>query len=272
MILHNLVDFVSKLVRRRLRHRAGPEVVRMNQYLLLVHWGLIVSFTVLVITGFALKYPEETIWARPFLLWESHFALRGSLHRAAAIVLVATVACHLISIVVKPGERRFVKAMLPGWKDVTDLVGVFRYNLGISPVAPQFGRFNYAEKLEYWALLWGTVIMAISGFLLWFNNFTLRYFPKWVIDAATAVHFYEAVLATFSILLWHFYMVIFDPHVYPMETSWLTGKVPAEHYRETRPEYLRSLEEEQQPLDADEEQTSDGGEQPPAEGDPPSED
>ena len=269
MLLHNIVDFISKLVRRRLRHESSPQIVRMNQYLLLVHWGLIVSFTVLVITGFALKYPEA-IWARPLLLWESHFAFRGSLHRAAAIVLVATMAFHLISIVVKPGERRFVKAMLPGWKDVTDLVGVFRYNLGISPVAPQFGRFNYAEKLEYWALLWGTVVMAISGFLLWFNNFTLRYFPKWVIDAATAVHFYEAVLATFSILLWHFYTVIFDPNVYPMETSWLTGKVPAEHYRETRPEYLRSLEEEQQPPDADEEQASDETEEPPAEGDPPS--
>jgi formate dehydrogenase gamma subunit len=244
MLLHNLVDYTSKLV-RRLRHQPGPQVVRMNQSLLLVHWGLIVSFTTLVITGFALKFPDA-FWARPLLLWEGHFAFRGSLHRAAAVVLVATMGFHLMSMALRRRERGFVKAMLPGWKDVTDLVGVFRYNLGISPVPPQFGRFNYAEKLEYWALLWGTIVMMISGFLLWFNNFTLRYFPKWVTDAATAVHYYEAVLATFSILLWHFYMVIFDPNVYPMETSWLTGKVPADHYRHTRPEYLRELEREQE--------------------------
>src|SRR5664279_4314483 len=85
-------------------------------------------------------------------------------------------------------------------------------------------KFNYAEKVEYWAFMWGTVVMTVSGFLLWFNNFTLRHFPKWVSDAATAVHFYEALLATFSILIWHFYMVIFDPLVYPMDTAWIDGK------------------------------------------------
>jgi cytochrome b subunit of formate dehydrogenase len=90
--------------------------------------------------------------------------------------------------------------------------------------------------------MWGTVVMTVSGFLLWFNNFTLRHFPKWVSDAATAVHYYEALLATFSILLWHFYMVIFDPLVYPMDTAWLNGKVPADHYRHSRPAYLRALE------------------------------
>jgi formate dehydrogenase gamma subunit len=243
MLLHNLLDFGSKLIRRRGGRQNGPQVVRMDQYFLLVHWGLIVSFTTLVITGFALKFPDA-VWARPLLLWEGHFAFRGSLHRAAAVVLVVTMAFHILRLAIKPRERAFVKAMLPKWKDVTDLVGVFRYNLGLSPAGPQFRRFNYAEKLEYWALLWGTLLMMISGFLLWFNNFTLRYFPKWVSDAATAVHYYEAVLATLSILLWHFYIVIFDPNVYPMETSWLTGKVDADHYRHTRPEYFRELEEE----------------------------
>ncbi len=244
MTLHNLLDFVSKLVRRRLRPQPGLQVVRMNQYFLLVHWGLIVSFSTLVVTGFALKYPEA-VWAQPLLHWEGGFAFRGALHRAAAVVLVATMGFHIAYLALKPGERGFVKAMFPQLKDVTDLLQVFRYNLGLSKTAPQFGRFNYAEKLEYWAFMWGTFLMMVSGFLLWFNNFTLRHFPKWVSDAATAVHYYEAVLATFSILLWHFYMVIFDPSVYPMDMAWLNGKVRADHYRESRPEYLRAVEEEQ---------------------------
>jgi hypothetical protein len=83
--------------------------------------------------------------------------------------------------------------------------------------------------------------MTLSDFLLWFNNFALRHFPKWVSDAATAVHWYEALLATFSILLWHFYMVIFDPLVYPADLAWLTRKAPAD-YRHSRPEYFRFLE------------------------------
>jgi hypothetical protein len=84
--------------------------------------------------------------------------------------------------------------------------------------------------------------MALSGFLLWFNNFALRHFPKWITDAATAVHWYEALLATFSILLWHFYLVIFDPLVYPMDTAWFDGMISADHYRHSRPAYLRMLE------------------------------
>jgi cytochrome b subunit of formate dehydrogenase len=95
--------------------------------------------------------------------------------------------------------------------------------------------------MEYWAFLWGTAVMTASGLLLWFNNFTLRHFPKWVSDAATAIHYYEALLATFSILIWHFYMVIFDPLVYPMDTAWLNGKVSADHYRHSRPAYFRAL-------------------------------
>ena len=83
--------------------------------------------------------------------------------------------------------------------------------------------------------------MSASGFLLWFNNFTLRHFPKWVADAATALHYYEAILAAASILIWHFYMVLFDPDVYPMDRAWLTGKVSAEHLRHTRPAYYLEL-------------------------------
>jgi cytochrome b subunit of formate dehydrogenase len=159
--------------------------------------------------------------------------------------LLATMAYHIVCLAINRRERTFLVAMRPKPIDATNLVQAFRYNLGLSNHQPHFSRFNYAEKLEYWALLWGALVMAASGGLLWFNNFTLRHFPKWVTDAATAVHFYEAVLATFSILLWHFYMVMFDPSVYPMDTSWLSGRAPADHFRHSRPEYLRSLGKEQ---------------------------
>jgi cytochrome b subunit of formate dehydrogenase len=244
MVLHNLVDFTSKLIRRIHPSDARPMIVRMSQSFLIFHWGLILSFAVLVVTGFALKYPGA-VWAQPLLLWEGQFAFRGALHRAAAVLLLATMAYHIVCLAINRGEHKFLVAMRPMPIDATNLVQVFGYNLGLSNHEPQFLRFNYAEKLEYWALIWGVMVMAASGGLLWFNNFTLRHFPKWVTDAATAVHFYEAVLATFSILLWHFYMVMFDPSVYPMDTSWLSGKASADHFRHSRPEYLRSLGKEQ---------------------------
>jgi formate dehydrogenase gamma subunit len=241
MIFHNLIDFISKLIRRQPRHEIGGHVTRMNRNFRIAHWGIIISFPTLVITGFALKYPES-FWAQPLLLLEGHIAFRGIVHRTAAVVLTLATIYHIVHLIVVKRDRMFLKAMLPEFKDVTDLVQVILYNLGLSKVEPKFKKFNYAEKMEYWAFMWGTVVMSVSGGLLWFNNFSLRYFPKWITDAATAVHYYEALLATFSILIWHFYMVIFDPLVYPMDTAFIDGKVPADHYRHSRPEYLRALE------------------------------
>jgi formate dehydrogenase gamma subunit len=241
MVLHNLIDFISKIVRRRARHEIGGQVTRMNRNFRIAHWGVIVSFPTLVITGFALKFPEAW-WAHPMLLLENHFAFRGIVHRSAAVVITLATIYHVIHLATNRRDRLFLKAMLPEMKDATDLVQVFSYNLGLTKNEPRFKKFNYSEKMEYWAFMWGTVVMTVSGLLLWFNNFSLRHFPKWITDAATAVHYYEALLATFSILIWHFYMVIFDPLVYPMDTAWINGKVPADHYRHSRPEYLRALE------------------------------
>jgi cytochrome b subunit of formate dehydrogenase len=210
MVLHNLLDFFAKLIRRQPRHESGAQISRMNLNFRIAHAGVILSFPTLVFTGFALKYPEAW-WARPLLIWEGHFAFRGALHRTAAVVLIAATIYHAIHLAVNRRDRVFLKAMLPEFKDATDLLQVFLYNFGLSRVEPRFAKFNYAEKVEYWAFLWGMLVMTVSDFLLWFNNFTLRYFPKWISDAATAVHYYEAILATFSILLWHFYMVIFGP-------------------------------------------------------------
>jgi formate dehydrogenase gamma subunit len=241
MVFHNLIDFISKLIRRRPRHEIGGQVTRMNRNFRIAHWGVILSFPTLVITGFALKFPEAW-WARPLLMLEGHLAFRGIVHRTAAVVLTISTIYHVIHLAVNRRDRLFLKAMLPDIKDAKDLLQVFSYNLGFTKAEPHFKKFNYAEKMEYWAFMWGTVVMTVSGGLLWFNNFTLRHFPKWITDAATAVHYYEALLATFSILIWHFYMVIFDPLVYPMDTAFINGKVSADHYRHSRPEYLRALE------------------------------
>jgi formate dehydrogenase gamma subunit len=240
MLLHNLLDMLSKLIRRRPRQESGQVVLRMNLWFRIAHWGIMASFPTLVVTGFALKFPDSW-WAKPLLLWESNAGVRGGLHRTAAVVMIAATLFHFVHLALKKRDRSIIPALIPTIKDATDMLQVFRYNLGLTNQEPQFAKFNYAEKMEYWAFMWGTMVMALSGFLLWFNNFTLRHFPKWITDAATAVHWYEALLATFSILIWHFYLVIFDPMVYPMDTAWLDGRIPADHYRHTRPAYYHEL-------------------------------
>ena len=98
------------------------------------------------------------------------------------------------------------------------------YYLGLSKEKPKFGRFNYAEKAEYWALVWGTGADGSHRHHAVGQGWVGNLLARWWVDVATAVHFYEAILATLAILVWHFYQVFFDPDVYPMNSAWRDGK------------------------------------------------
>jgi cytochrome b subunit of formate dehydrogenase len=98
-----------------------------------------------------------------------------------------------------------------------------------------FKRFGYAEKAEYWAVVWGTWLMGASGALIWFKLYFTRWLPRWVVDVGITVHYFEAILATLAILVWHFYFVIFDPEVYPLNFAFWDGKVDPHHHHEEHP-------------------------------------
>ncbi len=176
-------------------------------------------------TGIALKYPDQW-WASPLMLGESTLHLRRNVHRIAAVVMMIVSLMHLYSLIFMKRLRAHWLEMLPKFQDLPDAVNGLLYNLGLKDKKPALPHHSYVEKAEYWAVVWGTIVMVITGGMLWLNNWTLQFLPKWVIDLATSVHWYEAVLASLAILVWHFYSVMFDPDVYPLDTAWLTGKSP----------------------------------------------
>ena len=244
MLFHNGLDWLAKLRRHKPHHGTGEQLPRMNKLFRITHGMVMVSFILLVITGFALKFPDAG-WVQAVGL-HGEGAIRAILHRISAVVISAATLFHFIHLALVKRDRVILKELLPGWQDAKDIVNAIRYNLGLTDKRPTFGMFGYAEKMEYWAFMWGTVVMAVSGLMLWAQTWSLRFFPTWVLDAATAAHWYEAILATLSILVWHWYLVIFDPEVYPMDLAWLTGKASADHLRETRPEYYRQMIEKSQ--------------------------
>jgi cytochrome b subunit of formate dehydrogenase len=123
--------------------------------------------------------------------------------------------------------------MIPGLKDAKDLWETLKNNLYINRPAKllKMPRFNFREKLEYLGLIWGTIVMTVTGFILWFKTEWLQSFPMWTWDVARAIHFYEAILATLTIIVWHFYSVVFNPDIYPMSWAWITGDL-TEHEME----------------------------------------
>jgi cytochrome b subunit of formate dehydrogenase len=224
MFLHNFIIWRRKAVAKRERQRRI--VQRMNKAQRYQHLTLLISFFTLVVTGFALKYPD-TWFGLIFGLPET---IRGWVHRGAGVVLIGVSLYHAVYLATKKDGRKMFKDMLPVPQDAFDVLGVMKYYLGISSERPQLPRFSYAEKMEYLALVWGMFVMAFTGLALWFKVQTGLVAPRWLLDVATAVHFYEAILATLAIIVWHFYWIIFDPDVYPMNWAWFDGKMDVELY------------------------------------------
>ena len=235
MVLHNLIIFRKKLI----LHRIGqPRILyRMTLIQRVQHLTLLVSFFTLVLTGFALKYPQS--WLAAMFVNE---LVRSYIHRIAGVVLIVVSLFHVWYLTTKPEGRQLLIDMLPNWKDVTDARDAFRYYLGYSDQRPMFGRFSYAEKMEYWALVWGMFVMATTGLMAWFKVGVGERVPGWWVDVAITVHFYEAILATLAIVVWHLYGVIFDPDAYPMNWAWFDGKMSIEHYEHEHPLDIGAIE------------------------------
>ena len=246
MLLHQGGDWIRKLIRLRFQRRpiesralataasAGTHGgLRMLPFERVQHALLALSFMTLVWTGFALKYPDAW-WSQPLLVLEGTHSIRSIIHRIAAVVFIAVSVTHLVSLIVNRKLRQHWLEMIPNRSDPREALSGFAYNLGLGSVPPERSPHSYVEKAEYWAVVWGAVVMASTGLLLWANNLAMRYLPKVWLDVATSVHFYEALLATLAIVVWHFYSIIFDPDVYPLNTAFLTGysSKKTEHSRE----------------------------------------
>ncbi|MGD0801918.1 MAG: cytochrome b/b6 domain-containing protein [Terracidiphilus sp.] len=224
MFLHNAIIWRSKAVARRAMQ--NPKMTRMSVNQRWQHLILLSSFIILVITGFALKFPNS--WLADVLAMSER--VRSITHRLAGVILISAGIYHLFYLAISREGRRLISDVAPRPKDAFDAWGTMRYYLGLSNEKPKFGRFSYAEKAEYWALVWGSVLMAVTGVMLWANVATGNLLARWWVDVATAVHFYEAILATLAIVVWHFYQVFLDPDVYPMNWAWWDGKMPVEDY------------------------------------------
>jgi formate dehydrogenase gamma subunit len=223
MLFHNALLFYKK-VAAHLRTTGRP-IHRMNLSQRWQHALLAVSFIALAVTGFALKFPDS--WVAK--LMGSNEPFRRWAHRIAGVVLLLVGLYHLIYILATRDGRKLVKDLFPVKKDLADVWGALRHLVGLNPVKPGIGRFGYSEKMEYWAVVWGTVIMGVTGLLVWFKMDVTHWLPRWMVDVALTIHYYEAVLACLAIVVWHFYHVIFDPDVYPLNLACWDGRV-SEHW------------------------------------------
>jgi formate dehydrogenase subunit gamma len=201
--------------------------LRLSLSLRVQHVVLFTSCILLIITGLPLKF-HGTAWAAAVFSLLGGIRGSGLIHRIAATGLIGVGVYHLFYVVFSRYGRGTFRQLMPALKDVLDVIRQMKYYLGRTQDRARFGKFSYVEKFDYWAVYWGMVIMIGSGAMLWFEDISLRIFPKFVIDIAKEAHSDEALLATLAIIIWHFYNVHFNPDKFPMNRTWLTGKITKE--------------------------------------------
>jgi formate dehydrogenase subunit gamma len=198
------------------------------------HAAVIVLFGVLLLTGMPQKWPyvEASRWLIERL--GGIFVARW-LHRMAGVAFAALLMAHLAVAIAGVLSWRMRPSMMFSRQDFRDAIHFLSYCIGYADSQPRFGRFDYRQKFEYWGLVLGGVVMAVTGFILYFPIVTSRVLPAEFIPAAKTMHSYEALLAFLIILVWHLFAVVLSPESFPLDTTIFTGKIGKERLRHEHP-------------------------------------
>jgi predicted CXXCH cytochrome family protein len=240
MILHNLLIFFREIKDAKKKESNEIRIPRFTRNEVIQHFLLLISFIVLAITGFALKFPDNIISTTLIDLGLTE-EVRRIVHRISAFVMMGVGLYHIYYTLATARGRDVLLSLLPKFEDIKAAGQSILYYLKLSDKKPDYNQYDYAEKAEYWALIWGTLIMGITGLFLMYPTWVGDWAPVWFVKVCEIIHFYEAILATLAIIVWHWFFVIFRPSAYPMSFAWIDGKMTLHNYSHHHKNNLRSV-------------------------------
>jgi cytochrome b subunit of formate dehydrogenase len=198
------------------------------------HLVLMFSFIVLAITGLAQRF-YTVGWAEWIILNLGGIDYTRFVHRAFGLLFTLSAVYHLGYLSYSIFRRHSKPSMLPSLNDFRDIIALLKRSFGFTNQLPQFGRFDYRQKFEYWGIIFGSSIMIITGFILAYPVVVTNILPGQLVAAAGEAHGNEAMLAVMTIIIWHLYDVIFKPGIFPADTSIFTGKISRKRMLEEHP-------------------------------------
>ena len=209
---------------------------RFDKFQRIEHLIFLISFSILGITGLAQKYAVSPV-SQAIIQALGGIETTRLIHHSAAVVLLIVSIFHIIMVLYRLIVLRVPWTMTPVIEDFKHLYEDVMYYFGLRKHKAYYGRYNYAEKVEYLAVVWGTIIMAITGFMMWNPIATTKFLPGQFIPAAKAAHGGEAVLAVLAIIIWHFYNV----HLRQFNKSMFNGKLSEEQMAHEHPAELAQI-------------------------------
>src|ERR1700758_466110 len=223
---------------------AGRWFMRFTRAQRYLHAVLFSTFLGLAGTGLPLRF-SESIWARGLAGAVGGFGAILFFHKFCALVLTIAFLIHVKEIFTRGLFRREkgifwgATSMVANWKDAKDMFNHMRWMLGLGP-KPQFERYAYWEKFDYWAVFWGMIVIGFSGYAMWFAPFFARFLPGWALNAALVIHSEEGLLAILFIFSIHFVNTHLRPDSFPMDMVIFTGVESEKEFAHKRPmEYER---------------------------------
>lgn len=214
-----------------------------------LHLTVVISFFGLAITGMMLKF-ADTAWAQSVSKILGGPGTTAWIHRVCAVATFGYFAVHLWDVAQRLRKSESsVKdfflgenSLVPKPADVREFWQTMKWFMGRGPM-PNYGRWTYWEKFDYFAVFWGVGIIGSTGLALWFPVAATHVLPGWALNVATIIHSDEALLATGFIFTIHFFNTHFRPEKFPMDPVIFTGRMPVEELEAERPRLYRALVE-----------------------------
>ncbi len=205
------------------------------------HLLVMVVFLMLALTGFPQKFFDAG-WAQWLIVQMGGIDRVRWLHRISGILFSIVAVQHFAVVLSLAAMRRIDLNMVPGKADFEDAIKTLRFYLGVSDKQARFDRFDYRQKFEYWGLVFGGLLMVVTGFILYFPTFFTRLLPGEIVPAALVAHSNEGLLAFLVVIVWHIYNAHLNPDVFPFDGSIFTGKISVHRMEEEHPlEYSRLM-------------------------------